>query len=772
MEKYLRSLTLPYLNAILIVLIVSRSNGQTSSFNGHVIDGTSHRPLAQAVVVMLELGQKKITDDEGRFNFQHLASGRYTLTVHHIAYADIERRIIVPGDTVDTVEIVMLPALLRSDEVVVSSTRTSSAFNDTPYPIEIVTSDRLARQSNISIPDALQREPGIAMIRDGAWETELSIRGMSRSNIVTLVDNTRIETAQDIAGSLSLISLDDLERAEIIKSPGSSLYGSGAIGGVVHLVTKRPSFTDQWQTRVECAGGATSVNGGFSQHISFENSDRRYAMRVSGGYRRAGDMMTPEGALPNSQFCDFNIYGTFGLKPIDNHSLFLTYQRSQADDTGISGGSPIASSAVATYILARREMFSFEYTIPNISFRLPLLTFRSSRQVIERDVEIIQSPVLTLTPHAIHTTTSFQLESKISPGGECLLIVGAEAWQRNLDSRRERINTSRNEIIGERPVPRSSYFSGGVYAQNEWHAPTENVTIVTGARYDLIRVSNDETMNPEYLLTSGGLQTSPSNQQILWGNKTVFNESWSVNAGLTCALNSRLDVTFLAATAFRAPSLEERFQFIDLGNVVRVGNPNLQPEKSKSLNGGLRLHTGNFRVQTDIFLNKLSNLVTEIPGNFEGRPAYIKTNVGEARLFGFEVSSETSLLPWTATRLTISFVKGEDTRNHLNLPQIAPVQGSVESSFSIPAIGTASLSTSFTLRQVHAAAGEIETPGYTVFGIDFSSASFNSGPLSFSLKSGIQNLLNTTYRNHLTTLRGLLQLEPGRNYFLAATITL
>ncbi len=771
MEKYQRSPKLLFVNAIFIALIVSHSNGQTSSFIGHVSDGTSHRPLAQATVVMLELGQKKITDGEGQFNFQHLASGRYTLTVHHIAYADVERRIIVPDDQIDTVEIAMLPALLKSDEVVVRSTRTSSTFNDTPYPIEIELSDRLVQHSNISVPDALQREPGIAMIRDGAWETELSIRGMSRSNIVTLVDNTRIETAQDIAGSLSLISLDDLERAEIIKSPGSSLYGSGAFGGVVHLVTKRPSFTDQWQTRVDCAGGATSVNSGFSQHLSFENTDRRYAMRVSGGYRKAGDMMTPQGALPNSHFSDFNIYSTFGLKPVENHSLFLTYQRSQADDTGISGGSPIASSAVATYTLARREMFSFEYTIPNLSPQLPLLTLRSSRQVIERRVEIIQSPVLRLTPHANHTTTSIQLESKLSPGGECLLVVGAEAWQRNLDSRRERINTSTNETIGERPVPRSSYFSGGVYAQNEWHVPIEHVIIVTGARYDRIRVSNDETLNPEYFITSAGLQTSPSNQQLLWSKTTVFNESWSANAGVTCVLNSRLDVTFLAATAFRAPSLEERFQFIDLGNVVRVGNPNLEPEKSRSLNGGLRLHTGHFRVQTDIFLNHLSNLVTEIQGTFEGRSAYIKTNIGEARLLGFEVSGETSPAPWNAMRFAISFVKGEDTRNHVNLPQIAPLQGSVESGFPIPAIGTASLSTAFAFRQVHAAAGEIETPGYMVFGIDFSSALLNYGPLSFTLRSGIQNLFDKAYRNHLTTLRGILQSEPGRNYFLAATIT-
>ena len=143
------------------------------------------------------------------------------------------------------------PALLQSGEVVVRSTRTSSAAQGIPYPLNVETNEQLVQQSSITVSDALKDSPGIALARDGSWETDVSIRGMGRSKIVTMIDNTRIETATDILGALSLIDLHDIDRVEIVKSPGSVLYGTDAFGGVLNLITKRNSFTDQPQMNAE-----------------------------------------------------------------------------------------------------------------------------------------------------------------------------------------------------------------------------------------------------------------------------------------------------------------------------------------------------------------------------------------------------------------------------------------------------------------------------------------------------------------------------------------
>jgi len=423
------------------------------------------------------------------------------------------------------------------------------------------------------------------------------------------------------------------------------------------------------------------------------------------------------------------------------------------------------------YTLARRELFGFEYSVPNLTLILPLITLRMSRQEIDRNVEILQSPTVTVTPHAIHTTMSVQLETKIVPATDHLLVLGVESWERELDSRREKNLKSANKIIGERPIPSSKYFSGGVYVQDEWNIMPGKLTMTLGARYDWIRVSNDKTYNPEYVITSGVLQTNTADSTVLWNNRTAHDESWSADAGLQYAINSNLDLTFLAATAFRSPSLEERYQFLDLGNGnIQVGNPNLEPERSICLNSGVRIHAVGLNIRTDFFLNQLTNLVTVVPGTFEGRPAMINTNIGEARLYGYEISGEVELTGWSVLKTSLAYVRGEDTRNHADLPQITPLNGQVEWCGYFRQVGTISIACSGAVSQKNLTSGEITSAGYAVVDVNIVSVPWNIGSFSLTLHSGIQNLLDKAYQNHLSTLRGLMKDEPGRNYFLSLTI--
>jgi outer membrane receptor protein involved in Fe transport len=749
------------------------SQSQTISLSGFVVDAVTHQPVSQAIVVLLETGNQKTTDDKGQFLFEQLTKGWYTFSVRHIAFANIERRIFLSPVDRDTIIIEMHSAIFPSDEVIIRSTRTSSTLRNSSYPLAILTSGQLLNTPYVTASDALSRDPGITLVRDGTWETAISIRGMSRSNIISMVDNTRIETANDIAGALSLINNNDLERIETIKTPGSVLYGIGALGGVLHLVTKRSSFTDIFQMNAELSSGFTSVDGGRSHFIALEGSSDRFAARVSGGYRTAGNTATPDGVLPNSQYTDFSLSGSLGIKTFNEQSLFLSYQRSQADDTGIPGSSAFSPTAVVRYTLARRELLSAEYNFPHLSSAIPLLCLRISRQVISRNVEIKQGDTLNITPHAVHTTNSIQIESNIVPITDHYLVVGVEAWQRELDSRREKSLLNKNRLIGERPIPHSTYFSGGLYAQDEWIVIPENLTITAGARYDLIRVNNDRVFNPEYTIAAGVLRTNTADSTILWQNGSAHDESWSASAGVQYATTSFMDLSFLAATAFRSPSLEERYQFLDLGKGnIQVGNPYLQPERSVSFNTGLRFHLDGFKLQTDFFLNQLKNRIQGVPGMFNGQPATISANIGEARLYGYEISSEKTLTTWSVLKAWLAYVRGEDMHNRTNLPQISPLAGQVELNGYFCDIGTLNFSCSVTAAQENLAAGEKHTAGYVIFDIGFVSVPLTAGQCSFTIRTGIQNLFDRVYQNHLSTLRGIIKNEPGRNYFLTAAMAL
>ncbi len=747
-----------------------------ATLTGSLVDRDTHRPVEFASVRLLETGRAQRSDASGHFTFSALAPGSYTLSTHHMAYADIERPVRV-GEQGDSVVVLLGPALYHTGEIVVRSTRSVSPLASTPWAADEASEEQIRELPAITMSEAVDRLPGLALSRDGEWETALSIRGLGRSNVVALVDNTRIETSTDISGGLSLINPQDLERVEVMKSSGSVLFGSGSLGGAVQMVTRRASFSDQERFGAEWTTGATSVDRGISHYVAAEQTGAGHALRVSGGFRNASVTRTPIGEMPNSQFRDYSGTASLGLRTIGAQSLTASYQRMQAEDTGIPGGAAFTPTAKVTYPMARRELFGLDYAIPNLSRFLPLVTARLARQEIARDVEVVQTPTLTLTPHATHLTHSGQLEARIAPGGEHLLIVGAELWHRGVESLRERrFATTPSKIIGERPIPRSAYMSGGIYAQDDWSVVPDRVRAVFGARYDRSRTHNDQTLNPDYLIVGGVLQplTLGINQALQAPSTTAYDHSWSANTGLHVAVARHVALSVLLATAFRSPSLEERYQFLDLGSSLHVGNPGLKPEQSVSLNASGQLNLERTHFEVDAFGNRLTDLVAEIPGTFEGRRTnvFVKTNIGKARLYGLEASGEQRVASGLAFKGSVAYVRGEDTYHHANLPQIAPLTGQAELAFDAFKRGTLRLTCTAAHTQGNPAAGEARTPGYADFGWNFSSTPLPLGGTSVRLRAGIENVFDRAYRLHLSTLRGLINEEPGRNYFVSATFAL
>jgi outer membrane receptor protein involved in Fe transport len=490
------------------------------SLFGSVVDAAAHQPISHAIVVLLEIRQQTSTDENGHFHFDQLGAGRYTLTVRHIAFAAIEHRLSLSSVDRDTLVIELQSVLIPSQEVIVRSTRTADYLKNTPYPLTIVTNDRLIENSNITISDALSREPGIALVRDGMWETLISIRGMTRYNVVMMIDNTRIETANDHAAALSLLNPFDIDRIEVVKGATSALAGTGAFGGVVSIITKSPSFSNKAYMDGESMVRYESVNNSHAEYLALEGGSDIYRFRTSGMFRKANNYSSPTGTVPNSYFGDWDFSADAGVKLFGKHSFDFVYQRSQTDNAGIPGGSSLfPPTAIVKYSLARRELFKAEYTIPSISESFSSLVIRASQQNIERDVNLIASPKLTKTPHAIHSTGTVQTEATIIPLDGHYLTAGAEVWQRSISSGRETYKLGNDTILEEVPLPNSSFTSAGVYVQDEWRVVPQYTTLVIGGRYDGIQVHNDVTYDTLWL-KHGGQITTPSNRAVLWRENT------------------------------------------------------------------------------------------------------------------------------------------------------------------------------------------------------------------------------------------------------------
>ena len=756
----------------LLVAPMSLSHSQTVSLFGSVVDAATHQPITHAIVVLIEIKQQTSTDENGHFHFDQLGAGWYTLAVRHIAFAAIEHRISLSSIDRDTLVIELQSALIPSQEVIVRSTRTTDYLKNTPYPLTIVTNDRLVENSNITVSDALSREPGIALVRDGMWETLISIRGMTRYNVVMMIDNTRIETANDHAAALSLLNPFDIDRIEVVKGASSALAGTGAFGGVVSIITKSPSFSNEPYMNGESMVRYESVNNSHAEYLALEGGSDMVRFRTSGMFRKADNYFSPTGTVPNSYFGDWDFSADAGVKLFGKHSFDFVYQRSQTDDAGIPGGSSLfPPAAIVKYSLARRELFKAEYTIPSINEWFSSLVIRASQQNIERDVNLIANQKLTKTPHAVHSTGTVQTEATIIPLDGHSLTAGAEVWQRSITSGRETYKVGNDTILEEVPLPNSSFTSAGVYVQDEWRIVPQYTTLVIGGRYDGIQVHNDLTYDTLWLKYRGQI-TTPSNRALLWRENTSNTQSWSVNAGIRQNILEYLDASFLSSTAFRTPALEELYAYLTNTTPPHVGNPNLQPEKSISLDCGVHFHIQNVSLTADIYYNTYQNLVGDTLGSFDGTPAYVKANIGKARIYGYELSLEAAPIDAFKFFSSLSYIRGEDTKNNANLGQIVPMKGSLALNYLVKEIGTLRIDCELVDNKTNLAKSETSTSGYALLNAGFTTTSIVGFGARFQLSGGIQNIFDRAYVNFLSTLRGNLNNEPGRNFFLSATIVL
>lgn len=758
---------------LLLIILFALTNilfAQSGKLNGSVLNVKTNQALVGANISINEISLNTTSNLSGNFVINNIPVGNYTLTMSHIGYNTKTDSFVIQNGKITNLKLALSDSPIYTGDVIVTSTKSQKLEREESLPMEVIGSKKLEQQSNISISDALKNEPGIALARDGIWGTHVSIRGLSRNNIVTLVDGNRIETSTNLAAGLSMVDVNDIERVEVIKGGASSLYGTGATGGVISIKTKGGIYNDSFKLNGSVLGGFNSVNNSSLGNLILNASASNWFAKLSGTLRNAENTQTPEGELENSQFHDNNISALFGFIPLENHELELSYQKFEAKDVGIPGGKTFPEAATATYPLEEREMYSAEYKIRNISSALVNSSVKYFHQTIKREVELIPNANVTITPGADHIMDGIQLQTNWLFDKKHLVVAGIDGWQREYDGHREKTIKSANKIIGDLPIPNSKYQSIGIYAQDEVRLIKDKLILKVGGRFDEIHITSDEAKNPDYIIVDGVRNDNPpSDPQSSFEASDIYNNSWSANLGMIYTLLNEVDLTLNLSRTFRSPNLEERFQYINLGGNIYLGNPELNPEEGYFVDAGIRIGTPTFAFKGNVFYNSFSNLV--IDKEVISDSLFIKSNVGEARLYGFDLSLEYNFYSDFVAYSSLAYVRGEDTGNNLDLPEIPPFNGRLGLRTKLTDLINADIATSFFAEQNRVAQGEEATPGYVTFDFYLNTEPINLSLADLELFAGIENITDKAYRNHLSTNRGLIRLEPGRNFFVKAKLS-
>jgi iron complex outermembrane receptor protein len=193
------------------------------------------------------LNKTAIADSAGIVSFSNIAAGTYQVVVSFVGYEPVEISIVVPQST-DEVQLVLLEPLEEEaeEEVMVTATRNSRTISDLPTRVEIISGEELAEKANMKPGDIrmlLNESTGIQTQQTSATSYNSSIRIQGLDGRYTQVLRDGFPLYAGFSGGLSLMQLAplDLKQIEVIKGATSTLYGAGAIAGLVNLVSKTPT---------------------------------------------------------------------------------------------------------------------------------------------------------------------------------------------------------------------------------------------------------------------------------------------------------------------------------------------------------------------------------------------------------------------------------------------------------------------------------------------------------------------------------------------------
>jgi vitamin B12 transporter len=505
--------------------------------------------------------------------------------------------------------------------VQVIGTRAPTELSRVVADVVVIDRERIRATSADSLEDLLRREGGIQLSRNGGPGQSASIlmRGSGASNTLVLIDGVRIGSATLGQTDLAAISLAQVERIEIMRGPGSSLYGADAIGGVINIVTRRGEGAAYVSGNV---AGGNHRSGEAYVAVSGSGSMLDYALSLSGE--------TSDGVsaiLPGDAFGQYN--------PDDDG--FTRGGLSVAGGITWDKGQRIGASYSASRL---RSMFdSAQFAPPDfLPDATPDFRSRLDTQLASIDYQGVYSPEWT---NALRV--SYQSD-KLRSGADVVSIY--DTVRQQITGQTTWTPAAQQQLVAAIDLLRESISS------SDYRAPDrDNTGLVLGytGRFDAHKLQAD----------------------LRWDHNSVYGNQSTGKLGWGMDVAPGWSVRVVAGTAFRAPTFNDLY-FPNFGIVT------LQPERSRSIEAGLNYQdpAAQRSVAATAYYNKVSDLIgyqadpAQCPPGFDFGCA---GNTSRALLQGLTVQG---LQQWGHFQFTLAldWLNAKDTDTDQRLPRRAANQ--------------------------------------------------------------------------------------------------
>jgi len=525
---------------------------------------------------------------------------------------------------------------LKTTDVFVTATRTPIPKKNVIADVTIITSEEIERAGSSSLPELLQRQPGIEISNlGGAGKVStLSIRGTGSTHSIVLIDGMRVGAATSGFSAIEHIPLSQIEKIEILRGPASSLYGQDAIGGVIQIFTKKGM--DGFKPYVGIGYGSYNTLN-FQSGVRGGNNQTTYAINFSAINTDGFSAFVPNSnKSANEANLDKDGYKNYSLSSSLNHKINQDYEID-----------------FQYYLSKGKNKFDNRYAdySPGVDYK------NETKQEL----------------YAVN------LKGQINKVWQSSIKIG-ESTDKYLDKQKYNSTISMDD-------PSLSDLYKTTQDQLSWQ---NNITLSKGSLtllYDFLKqrikttdlYEKTQRINNGFMVGYGLIEDKHNFQTNLRKDfNSAYEDAVTGNIGYAYSINSKWTIASSYGTAFVSPSFNYLYALAD---PYALGNPNLRPERSKNIEVSMRYKDDNCSLNLTFFQNKINDFIIYTPPDDPGSRTSSQ-NLNKAEIKGLTISGDQFFGHLQIKgSITAQSAKNEDTDKYL--PRRATALGNLNLNYYI-----------------------------------------------------------------------------------------
>ena len=435
-----------------------------------IIKDATKKSLQNATAGIKILNKSSVADSNGLVTIKNIPAGSFEVIFSHIGFEERVIRFEFPIVADSIVEIELKETEQEENEVVVTSTRSSRSIVNIPTRIETISGEELQEKGNMKPGDIrmlLNESTGIQTQQTSAISYNSSIRIQGLDGKYTQIIRDGFPLYTGFSGGLGLLQIVplDLKQVEVIKGSSSTLYGGGAIAGLVNLISKTPKAARELNFLVNATTASGLDASGF-----YSEKFNKMGTTIFASYNH-GTPYDPSNigltAIPKFDRYTFNpkLFFYFNKNTTANFGVNATYENRIGGDLNYIEGK--ADSIHAYFEKNKTNRYSTQLSIEHIINDKATFSFKNSVSYYNRSIQI-PDYLFSGVQLSSYSEVNFNYKKEKSEWISGINFLTDKFTQNNYDTIVP-VNYNQNTI--------------GAFVQNTWNA-SKTITLETGLRGD------------------------------------------------------------------------------------------------------------------------------------------------------------------------------------------------------------------------------------------------------------------------------------------------